>query len=143
MLAVVTAAVVMLAGCSRTADETGTLRSRVQAWARSTGATQSTAALQADSSRIRHDQRAASAGVVQFDCVTLGQDTTRANSALVTPDQQLTAYFGAAYNDYYSYAQACVDGKGQAGALARLSHVLVSGDQELSLAQARLAQLEG
>ncbi|MGH9062424.1 MAG: hypothetical protein ACRDZQ_01775 [Acidimicrobiales bacterium] len=132
-----------LAACSKTPDQTGSLAQRVRAWASGTGYAQEVAALQADVARIEHDRKAAKPKVVQFDCITLGQDATKDNSQLVTPDKALSQDLSDAYNAFYSYASACVAHSGAPAVVAGADHYLAAGDRALASARARMQAIVG
>lgn len=133
-----------LAACA-SVDQTGTLVHRVKVWESGTGYAAAVQAIDADVARIDAARRGgAEPGVVEFDCVTLGQDVNKDYSSdLPSPDQALTMDLNTAFGDYYSYATDCVAHKGAPAAMGTLGHYLTTANRALAAAQARSKAILG
>ncbi|MGH9071319.1 MAG: hypothetical protein ACRDX8_09210, partial [Acidimicrobiales bacterium] len=77
-------------------------------------------------------------GVVEFDCLTLGQDVNKDYSTtLPTPDVAFSTDLGNAYEVFLQYSSDCVNHKGSPASVAVDAHYITTGNQDLAAAQAR------
>lgn len=135
---------VPLAACAA-ADQTGSLVHRVKVWESGIGFAPSMRAVEADAARIAAARKGgARPAVVEFDCITLGQDVNKDYSSdLPSPDAALTTDLNAAFAAYFSYAQDCVDHKGSPATMKSIGHFLRAGNQALAAAQDRSKAILG
>lgn len=130
-------------GCA-SAEQTGTAPHRLRVWESGTGYHSEYAIVVEAAARV---QAARAAGerpsVVEFDCITLGQDVNKDYVQLPTPDPTLSNDLAEAYAAYLSYASACVYHKGAPAAMAAINHYLVAGNQAMAAAKARSHQVLG
>lgn len=133
-----------LVACA-SADQTGSLVHRVKVWQSGTGFAPAMRAVEADAARIDSARKAgAKPAVVEFDCVTLGQDVNKDYSSdLPSPDPALTTDLNAAFVAYYTYAQDCVNHKGAPATMRSIAHFLSTGNQALAAALARSKAILG
>lgn len=126
-------------------EETGTIAHRVKVWESGTTYSADVAVVKADVGRVQNDLSShAKSEVVEFDCVTLGQDVNMDyGSTLPTPDQAFSTDLGNAYQAYLQYASDCVQHKGAAATTTADAHYLTTGNQDLAAAQARSKAILG
>jgi hypothetical protein len=132
-----------LAGCA-SAEQTGTPAHRLKVWESGTSYHSEYATVLADVARIDAARAAGdNPAVVEFDCVTLGQDVSKDYIQLPTPDQAMSNDLSEADVAYLSYANSCVDHKGAPATMAAINHYLIAGNQAMAAAKARSRQVLG
>jgi len=124
-------------------DETGSMASRVSAWADTARFGSEAAGLVSDISRVKVVLERRDAGAVRADCAVLSQDAEAAHQELPTPDASLTDLLDAAYRQAFDAAEYCYEGAGgDPRQIALFERSASVAESDLASAKAELRSLE-
>lgn len=135
----------LASGCTAGGDMAGNLPTQVKAWVGGSGMDTLDARLNSDGVAMVSAVATHSLTQLKTACAATRTDASQANSALPTPEQQLTNDLSLAYAHYYDAGQGCLEQKGSiaSGAFSAYLIKLEAAKRAIIKAQAEVVLVEG